>query len=94
MRCKISSKEKEIYCLFKYLLEVSEATPDNFKIVRIKNRLKEGTNDILLNIRFNKTHICEMQLAINSDQSNFIKCSNKFNHYIYELKRSIFGPLT
>jgi hypothetical protein len=35
-----------------------------------------------------------VQLAVNSDHSNFIKCSNKYNHFIYELKRSIFGPIS
>ena len=38
--------------------------------------------------------IVEMQLGINSDKSNFILCSDYFNHMIYELQRSLFGPLT
>ena len=47
-----------------------------------------------MNIRFKNQFICEIQLAVNTDHSNFIKCSNKYNHFIYEVKRSIFGPLT
>ena len=35
-----------------------------------------------------------MQLAINSKKSAFIRHSEKFNHFIYELKRAQFGPIT
>ena len=38
--------------------------------------------------------LVEIQLTIKSEKSNFIECSNKFNHYLYELKRAKFGPLT
>lgn len=62
--------------------------------MRIKNRLKKNTNDILINIKFKEKYLCEIQLAIKSDQSNFMQCSNSFCHFIYELERSIFGPLT
>lgn len=34
-----------------------------------------------------------MQLAIKQEKSKFIESSNKFNHYLYELKRAKFGPL-
>jgi hypothetical protein len=64
------------------------------KIVRIKNRLRSGTNDLLINVKFNNTVLCEIQLAVKARASDFIKCSNLFHHYLYELKRSHFGPLT
>lgn len=65
------------------------------KIVRIKNRLNKGTNDILINVKFNNMIICEIQLeVINKSKSKFIQCSNAFSHYIYEMKRSIFGPIS
>lgn len=60
----------------------------------MKNRLKLGTNDILINILYKNKYLCEIQLAVKSAQSKFIACSNKFNHYIYELGRTLFGPLT
>lgn len=70
-------------------------SPDKMKIVRIKDRLKQGTNDILINVKFNSLIICEIQLhVVNKTKSKFIQCSNKFSHYIYEIKRSIFGPLS
>ena len=31
---------------------------------------------------------------INKSKSKFIQCSNSFSHYIYEMKRSIFGPVS
>lgn len=64
------------------------------KIVRVKNRLHRGTKDILLNIMLHEQVLCEIQLAIKSNVSPFILYSDKFNHYVYELKRSIFGPVT
>jgi hypothetical protein len=63
------------------------------RIVRVKNRLRQGTNDILINIILNENITCEVQLAINSKKSKFIKCSNNLHHYLYELQRSLFGPI-
>lgn len=37
--------------------------------------------------------VVEMQLAIKQEKSRFIECSNKFNHYLYELKRAKFGSV-
>ena len=34
-----------------------------------------------------------MQLAIKTEKSSFLEHSDKFNHFIYELKRGTFGPL-
>jgi len=53
-----------------------------------------GTNDILINIMFKKKFICEIQLAVKSSTNKFIQCSNMFSHYIYELGRTLFGPIT
>ena len=62
------------------------------KIIRVKNRLKLGTNDILINVLYKNKYLCEIQLAVKSAQSKFISCSNAWNHYIYELGRTIFDP--
>ncbi len=58
LRCKIASKEKEIVRIFKEIKNVSEKNPNRMKIVRIKNRLKQGTRDVLINIKFNNLIIC------------------------------------
>ena len=34
-----------------------------------------------------------MQLAIIAQKSKFLKFSDKFNHFIYELQRAKFGPI-
>lgn len=73
---------------------LSERQPTLMKMVRVKNRLKQGTNDILINVLFNGKYLCEFQLAVNAVRSKFIECSNMFSHYIYELGRTPFGPLT
>ena len=83
MRCKIESKNKEILQLYRHINRVSKTNSDDLKILRIKNRLREGTSDILLNVRFKSLLICEIQLAVNSDHANFMKCSNRYNHFIY-----------
>jgi hypothetical protein len=63
------------------------------KLVRVINRMKKGTHDILINIRYRDV-LCEVQLGVTSTKNQFIEHSNQFNHYLYELKRSPFGPLT
>lgn len=68
--------------------------PSFMKIVRVKNRLATGNRDILINLMYRNSLIIEMQLAKKSGKSDFIERSNAFNHYIYELKRSKFGPLS
>lgn len=35
-----------------------------------------------------------MQLAIDEESSKFIKLSDKANHFIYELERATFGPMS
>ncbi len=94
MRCKCSSKQREILHIYKQLQTISQRDPRKIKIIRVKNRLKLGTNDILINILYKNKYLCEIQLAVKSAQSKFIACSNMFNHYIYELGRTLFGPLT
>ena len=60
MRCKFSSKQKEIIKVYNEMIAMSHSKQygQKFKIVRIKNRLKDSTNDILINIRFNNEILC------------------------------------
>lgn len=52
-------------------------------MIRVKNRLSEGTKDILINMKFRQKLLVEMQLAIDEETSKFIKLSDKANHFIY-----------
>jgi hypothetical protein len=47
----------------------------------------------MINAKFNNLMNCEIQLAVNTTHSDFMHCSNKINHFIYELERAQFGPI-
>ena len=63
-----------------------------FKLVRIKNKLDEPTNNIIINYLFMGKVECELQLSVqnlkNKEQNYFI-----FSHFIYELIRGKFGSI-
>ena len=94
MRCKCSSQENEIIALFNEIQRMNLAEDNTLKLVRVKNRLESGTKDILMNLMYRNELVVEMQLAIKTGKSQFLDCSSHFNHYIYELKRAQFGPLS
>ena len=91
-RCKIKSRESEIVRIFNQIKQISEKG-DPFKIVRIKNRLAQGTKDIMVNILFMGEFLCEIQLAIEDYQDAKQKVYDSFSHYLYELHRSRLGPI-
>ena len=93
LRSRCYSKEKEIIGLYQELLKIDHHRPELFKIVSVRDRLAYVTKDILVNILYRNTIVVEMQLGIKSDRSRFIECSDKMNHFIYELQRGSFGPL-
>jgi len=68
---------------------------DEFKLVRVKDRLSEGTRDILCNIRFKKSgFLSEMQLSVVSNIESKQEKLDYYNHFLYEQKRSKLGPLS
>ncbi len=58
LRCKYASKEKEVLRVFREIEEMGKAEGGQVKMIRIKNRLKQSTNDILINIKFNDQINC------------------------------------
>ena len=64
-RCKCSGTKSQILEVYKNL-----TNPDNkIKILRVKNRLADGTQDILINFMLEKDisfFICEIQLALST----------------------------
>jgi hypothetical protein len=73
----------------------TKVTPSGkrFEVVRIKNRFKTPNRDLMVNFRYGDVIVGEAQLCIDtSDVSEKTKKTNKFNHYIYELERGLFGP--
>ena len=91
-RCKIKSREAEIIRIFKEIKQISEKG-EPFKIVRIKDRLNLGTRDILVNILFMNTFLCEIQLAVEEYVDSKQVTYDSFSHYLYELHRSRLGPI-
>ncbi len=79
--------------IFKEISTIANENPEKLKIIKIKNRLKNATNDIMIIAKLNNTINCEIQIAVKNSISEFMNCSNKINHYIYELERSTFGPI-
>ena len=77
-------------------MHISETNSEKLKVIRVKNRLKSGTNDLLLNVRFNNQLTAEIQLKVKlkSAQSRFSSYSYNFSHFIYEIQRSYFGPIS
>ena len=74
---------------------MSQEKNSPFKIIRVKNRLETGNRDLLINLMYRDTSLVEMQLCLNMKKNDKkIGFSNAFSHYIYELKRSKFGPVT
>lgn len=64
LRAKYACPEHQIIKIYHNLIEVSEKKPELFKIMRIKNRLDQKENDILINFFFNNKIQCELQLSI------------------------------
>jgi uncharacterized protein YjaZ len=64
-----------------------------FKIVRIKNKLDENDNNIIINFKFLGKIICELQLSA-QQCSKKLKNNYVFSHYLYELTRGKFDVLS
>lgn len=85
LRCKCIGSKEEILRIYKALEERS----DYFEIIRVKNKLSEGTRDILINLKLkNSFLICEVQLALGKSQE---EVNDHFCHFLYELQRSSFA---
>ena len=83
-RCKCSGSKEQVMQVYNLLRK----TPD-IEVVRVKNRLGEGTQDLLLNFVYKNTEkcffICEMQLALSTAQE---EVNDHFNHFLYEQFRA------
>lgn len=68
-----------------------------FEIIRVKNRLKTGNKDFLINLKYKESFlICELQLYMKTKSDNDKKQSvlQHFSHFLYELERSRYGALS
>ena len=91
-RCKIKSRQSQIIRIFKEIKAIHQKG-EPFKIVRIKDRLNQGTRDIMVNIIFKGIFLCEIQLAIQQYVQNKQQSYDSFSHFLYEMRRSRLGPI-
>jgi hypothetical protein len=67
---------------------------EGVKIVKIRNRLATGNRDFLINFMFGECKlVCEVQVGLKDNSDNKGSYLDHFNHFLYELRRSKFGPL-
>ena len=62
--------------------------------MRIKDRLNQGTRDVLINAQIGKGIICEIQLAVITNIDNKQELLDQYNHFLYELKRAKLGSIS
>ena len=94
LRARYICLEHEFINVLAFLYKIEEMNPLFLKIVKIKNRLDDNNNDILINFFFKNTITCELQLAIFKETNKKEKLYSQFNHFLYELKRSSFGVIS
>jgi len=89
LRCKCSGTPSEVLAVIRKL-----ENHDKLEIVRIKDRLDTQNEDFLINIKLNNCPlICEVQVGFKSSLDEKAVFLDHFNHFLYELRRSKFGPL-
>ena len=64
-----------------------------FKLVRIKNKLDDPSNNIMVNYLFMGRVQCELQLSIHEPKGRE-KNYYTFSHFVYELTRGKFGSIS
>jgi hypothetical protein len=94
MRSKLQCSESSFISVLKtmYLLDSSEQMRGKFKLVRIKNKLDDPSNNIIVNYLFMGKVQCELQLSIQEAKGKE-KNYYIFSHFVYELTRGKFGPI-
>ena len=63
-----------------------------FKLIRIRNKLDEPANNVMINYLFMGKVQCELQLSI-QEPSGKEKSYYTFSHFVYELTRGRFGSI-
>lgn len=84
MRAKLQCSESSFINLLKtaYLLDNSPQMAGKFKLVRIKNKLDEPANNIMINYLFMGRVQCELQLSTQEPKGK-AKHNYMFSHFIY-----------
>ncbi len=66
LRAKLQCSETSFINILKtiYLLDSNESMRKKFKLIRIKNKLDDPANNIIINFQFMSKIQCELQLSI------------------------------
>jgi hypothetical protein len=89
LRCKCSGTVSEVVEVINKIKK-----HDRLQIVRIKNRMNTGNQDFLVNFKMKDCGVlCEVQVGFKTKEDEKAKFLDHFNHFLYELARSEYGPL-
>ena len=64
-------------------MDDNESMQGKFKLVRIKNKLDEPSNNIMINYLFMGKIQCELQLSIQKSSEGKEKNYYTFSHFVY-----------
>jgi hypothetical protein len=94
MRSKFQCSETTFINILRtmYLLDNKKSMKQKFELVRIKNKLDEPSNNIMINYLFMGKVQCELQLSIQESKGKE-KNYYTFSHFVYELTRGKFGSI-
>jgi hypothetical protein len=94
LRSKYMCSENTFINILKtmYMLDSKESMQSKFKLVRVKNKLDDPANNIIVNYLFMGRLQCELQLSIQEAKGKESHYYN-FSHFVYELTRSKFGAI-
>ncbi len=94
LRAKLQCNESSFISLLKtmYLLDSDNEMKGKFKLVRVKNKLDDPANNIMINYLFMGKVQCELQLSIQEPKGK-AKNYYTFSHFVYELTRGKFGSI-
>jgi hypothetical protein len=94
LRSKLKCSEKSFITILNtmYLLDNSKEMKGKFKLVRIKNKLEEPANNIMVNYLFMGKVQCELQLSTQQPKGKE-KHLFTISHFIYELVRGKLGSI-
>lgn len=95
LRCKTTRKTGEEVVQLLERMKATKLTKSGkrFEVIRVKNRFKWATRDLLINFRYGEHLVGEAQLCVDvSHEDEDLAKRIKFRHYLYELERGLFGP--
>jgi hypothetical protein len=75
-----------------YLLDSRDDMQTKFKIIKIRDKLDDPANNVMINYLFMGKVQCELQLSIQESKGKE-KNYYTFAHFVYELTRGKFGTL-